>query len=98
MKRTKYDRLCAAAGIDLAPVGVDTFGAYGVEAKKFLRALFRRHSKRLANDEEVSFPGQHQAECWQRVSVALRKAVAKQLSDVYSQMGGAWASPFSRDS
>ena len=29
--------------------------------------------------------------------VALRKAVAKQLSDVYSQMGGAWASPFSRD-
>ena len=42
--------------------------------------------------------GQHQAEYQQRVSVALRKAVAKRLSEVYIQMGGAWTSPFSRDS
>ena len=78
-------------------MGVDTFGAFGEEGKKFLRALFKRYSRRLANDDEVSFPGQYQGECWQRLSVALRKAVAKQLSGSYSQLGGAWALPFYPD-
>ena len=95
-KHSKYNMLCVAAGIDLIPVGVDTFGAFGKEGKKFLRALFKRYSKRLVNDDEVSFPDQ--GECWQRLSVALRKDVAKQLSDASSQMGGAWAPLFSHDS
>ncbi len=54
MKHTKYDGLCAAAGINLAPVGVDTFGPYGGEAKKFLRTLFERYAKRLADIERAN--------------------------------------------
>ena len=56
------------------------------------------NNRRRANDQEGSFPRQRQRECWQRVSVALRKAVARQLNAVCGQMGEAWPSPFDPDS
>ena len=92
-KHEHSDRVCAAAGLSFLPVGADTFGAYGGEGRRFLGQLFSRYAKRLTHDDEVTFPGHLQHECWQRVSVALHKAVAKQLCSAYDQMGGPWSPP-----
>ena len=75
----------------------DTFGAYGLEGERFLGQLFSRFARRFSNDSETSFPGKPQHDCWQRVAVALRKAVALQLGSAYSQSGGAWVNPFPGD-
>jgi len=53
----------------MIPAGVDTFGAFGDKGKRFLRMLFNRYSKRLANNDESSFPSQHPGKCWRRLSV-----------------------------
>ena len=94
-KHDKYDAICAAAGLQFIPIGADTFGAYGLEAQQFLSQLFQRYAKRSTQDDGVSFAGKLQCECWQRLSVALRKAVAKQLGQVFVELGGDRASPFS---
>ena len=96
-KHNKYDASCLAAGLDFLPVAADTFGAYGQEGERFMAQLFSRYAKRFSGDSESSLPGQPQRECWQRASVALRRAVARQLSSAYSQAGGAWASPYAGD-
>ena len=74
-KHVKSDEPCAEAGLDFIP----TFGACGPEGERFLSQLFSRYTRRFAVDNEFGFPGQPQQECWQRVAVALRKAVARQL-------------------
>ena len=93
-KHAKSDAPFAAADMVFIPVAEDTFGAYGQEGQRFLAQLFSRYAKRHGLDLELSCPGRLQAECWQRVAVALRKAVAAQLSGCFLQAGGAWASPF----
>ena len=95
-KHKESDAICEAAGVDFIPVGADTFGALGKDAQDFMCHLFKRYARRTTHDEEVSFPGQLQRECWQRLSVALQKAVATQLCQIFIQMGGDWASPFHR--
>ena len=96
-KHLKSDAPRTAAGLDFIPVGADTFGAYGHEGEQFLGQLFSRYAKRHSSDRVTSYTGQLQQECWQRVAVALRNAVAQQLSSAYSQTGGAWAPPFFGD-
>ena len=92
-KHEHSDQVCAAAGVAFLPVGVDTFGALGAEGRRFLGQLFLRYAKRLTHDDEVTFSGHLQHECWQRVSVALHKAIAKQLCSSYRLMGEPWAPP-----
>ena len=73
--------LCTSANMDFIPVGVDTFGAYGSRARFFLSKLFHRYAKHQSLEGLESIPGQAQMECWQRVSLALRRGVvASQLS------------------
>ena len=79
-KVAESSELCASAHMDFIPVGVDTFGAFGTQGRQFLGKLFHRYAKRQSSKELDRFPGQHQAECWQRVSVALRRGIASQLS------------------
>ena len=93
-KHAKSDEPCAQADLGFVPVAADTFGAYGLEGERFLGQLFSRFAKRFGNDGEASVPGKLQNECWQRVAVALRRAVAKQLGGAYTQAGGAWVNPF----
>jgi hypothetical protein len=93
-KHVKSDEPCAQANLGFVPVAADTFGAYGLEGERFLAQLFSRFARRFGNDGETSVPGKLQSECWQRVAVALRRAVAKQLGGAYSQSGGAWVYPF----
>ena len=96
-KHAKSDMLCAQADLEFIPVAADTFGAFGLEGERFLAQLFSCFARRFANDSETSFPGKLQHDCWQRVAVALRKAVAVQLGSAYSQCGGAWVHPFPGD-
>ena len=60
------------------PVGMDLFGGYGPRAAEFLKTLFSRYARHSARATELLNPGQLQ-ECWERVSVALHKAVGRQL-------------------
>ena len=87
-KHNKYDALCLAGVLDFLPVAPDTFGVYGKGGEHFMAQLFSRYAKRFSGDSESSLPGQPQRECWQRVAVALRRAVARQLSSAHSQAGG----------
>ena len=84
-KTHKYAMLCEAAGIGFIPVGVDTFGAPGVQGRAFLTSLFRKYAGRRSVAESQRYPGQYQSECWQRYSVALHKGVARQLNVVLSR-------------
>ena len=68
--------LCAAANLAFIPLGVDTFGASRSHGRAALANLF----KRLATEGLERFPGQLQAECWQRFSIALHKGIGAQLS------------------
>ena len=79
-KAAESTDLCARAGVLFIPAGVDTFGAYGTQARLFLGKLFQHYAKRMSCEGFDRFPGQHQSECWQRVSIALRKGVGAQLS------------------
>jgi hypothetical protein len=96
-KLQKYQGCCDEVGVDFYPVGIDTFGAFGTKARELLGKLFHKYAGRYASEGEPSFPGQLQQECWQRVSVALRKAVATQLSAAFTQLGGVVAVPFPGD-
>ena len=58
-----------------------------------LAKLFNCYAKRLSSEGSERFPGLLQAECWQRVSVALHKGLGAQLS--FALLGGP-ASPFEK--
>ena len=73
-KNQKYLALCTAAGLDFIPLGMSTFGAFGPQGTAFLERLFRRSAKRFVRELEERFKGQFQHH-WERVSVALQKAV-----------------------
>jgi hypothetical protein len=86
-KVLKYQVLCETGNLDFVPLGLDTFGAIGTQGQQFLGKLFSKYAKRFATEGEQRFPGQFQRECWERVSVALRKAVAQQLCGVFAVLG-----------
>ena len=84
--------LCATASLSFIPLGVDTFGAFGPHGRA-LAKMFNRYANRLSSEGSERFPGLLQAECWQRVSVALHKDLGAQLS--FALLGGP-ASPFKK--
>jgi hypothetical protein len=93
-KNQKYLTLCTAAGLDFIPLGMSTFGAFGPLGTAFLERLFRRYAKRFGRELEERFKGQFQHQCWERLSVALQKAVGQQLSAVYTLLGGVAGAPY----
>jgi hypothetical protein len=86
-KVAKYQALCEAANLDFIPLGLETFGSIGTHGRCFLEKLFGKYAKRFATEGEQRFPGQLQKECWERVAVALQKAVAEQLCSVFTVLG-----------
>ena len=52
---------------------------YGGRGAEFLRSLFSRYARQSARATELLVPGQLQRECWERLSVGLHKALARQL-------------------
>jgi hypothetical protein len=74
-----YEASCERAGMQFHPVGMDLFGGFGPRASEFLKTLFSRYARHSARATELLNPGQLQKECWERVSVALHKAVGRQL-------------------
>jgi hypothetical protein len=93
-KNRKYLSLCNAAGLDFTPLGMSPFGAFGPQGNSFLRRLFGRYAKRFGRQQEERFLGQFQQQCWERISVALHKAVGQQLSAVYTLLGGVAGVPY----
>ena len=74
-----YSADCEKAGSQFSPVGMDLFGGYGSRGAEFLRTLFSRYARHSARATELLVPGQLQRKCWERLSVALHKALARQL-------------------
>ena len=95
-KNHKYIVLCTSAGLDFIPLGMSTFGAFGPQGRTFLAKLFGRYAKRFGREQEERFLGQFQHQCWERLSVALHKAIGQQLSGVYTQLGGVGGTPCPR--
>ena len=93
-KTAKYQECCTTAGVHFFPLGMDAFGAFGTQGSDLLGKLFHKYAGRVAVGDEQRFPGQFQRECWQRVSVALRRGVAAQLCRALTQLGGTVAPPF----
>ena len=60
-------------------MGMDLFDGYGPRGLAFLKTLFSWYARRSARASELLLPGQLQRECWERVSVALHKALGRQL-------------------
>ena len=88
-KILKYHTLCEATTLDLVHIGMNTFGSFGTQGQVFLGKLFTRYVKRCASEGEQRYPGQLQNQCWERVSVALHKAIAQQLCGAFALLGPA---------
>ena len=73
---------------------MSTFGAFGPQGRTFLAKLFGRYAKRFGREQEERFLGRFQHQCWERLSVALHKAIGQQLSGVYTQLGGVAGTPY----
>ena len=93
-KNRKYLAVCNDEGLDFTPVGMSTFGAFGSQGRSFLSKLFNRYAKRFGREQEERFLGQFQLQCWERLSVALHKAIALQLTSVFTQLGGIVGKPY----
>ena len=93
-KNRKYLAVCNDEGMDFTPAGISTFGAFGSQGRSFLSKLFNRYAKRFGREQEERFLGQFQLQCWERLSVALHKAIALQLTSVFTQLGGIVGKPY----
>jgi hypothetical protein len=79
-KLVESQQMCATAGLLFAPIGIDTFGAPGKHASAVLSQLFRRYADAQGGDPKSYEGGALIGQCWERVSIALHKALASQLA------------------
>ena len=93
-KSRKYLAVCNDEGLDFTPVGLSTFVVMGSQGRTFLSKLCSRYAKRFGREQEERFRGQFQLQCWERISVALQKAVAQLLPAVFTQLGGSAGKPY----
>ena len=77
-KRTKYQDMCDATGIQLVPMGMSTWSGYGPAAVAFMRRLLAS----LTSPVKPLAAARVKAEIRQRLSFALMEVVAQQLLEV----------------
>ena len=80
LKIRNYAEICKASNLLFEPVGIDIYGGCGIHGKAFLTKLIDRYSAAKSSGPESIPSGQLKTECWERVSVAIYKAIASQLS------------------
>jgi hypothetical protein len=79
-KVAESEELCKQAGILFAPVGMDTFGSYGTQGADILSRMFKHYADAQGVDPNSSEGSLCISQCWERVSVAVHKSIAVQLS------------------
>ena len=80
VKVLKYSDLCDRAHLLFSPAGLDTFGGPGPMALDFLKTLFNTYAQHQSTDESQQARSVLIAGCWERLTMAVAKAVAFQLS------------------
>ena len=76
---------CARLRLRFIPVGAETTGAWGPQAKKVIRELARKQSMRLGEELTVT-----SKRLWRRLSSAVAQGVARSLLRGFA---GGWGSP-----
>ena len=79
-KVLKYSDLCDRAHLLFNPAGLDTIGGPGPMALGFLKTLFNTYAQHQSTEESQQARSVLIAGCWERLTMAVAKAVAFQLS------------------
>ena len=74
-KHAKYDKGFEGTNITFCAAVMDTFGAWCAEGEQIVKLGIQRAASRVAPHNA----GQYKALCWQRISCALHRAVAKAI-------------------